>query len=460
MAQTSYDYRNIGLSYVNLDGLLDKMGLAYDSPEGRCIGGSMAAILTGVGYRTSALMAKELGAFPGYARNKETMLKVIRNHRLAAYGNTQGYEDLSVSPVPLRASDCTVPGLIETACKVWDDAATYGEQFGYRNAEVSIIKSISENKHSFDSHIEMCAAIQPFISGIVSQTISMPDYASVDDCLSMYMKSWYLCLKENVLLSNKPSNTLSYLDLGDDNDDDLKVETPQPQYSEKIVERIIEKVVYESKREKLPNRRSGYTQKAVVGGHKIYLRTGEYNDGKLGEIFIDMHKEGASFRSLMHNFAMAISIGLQYGVPLEEYVDGFTFTRFEPSGIVEGNDWVKVSTSILDYIFRDLAINYLNRHDLAHVQPSDLTQDTIGDRSDYMVNRKDDVYEMIETKNEKSTGTYGGSSNVISYSSKSSAKQTKEYDNSACNECGNFTVVRDDKNLKCVTCGSTKYVQN
>jgi ribonucleoside-diphosphate reductase alpha chain len=330
---------------------------------------------------------------------------------------------------------------------------------------------------SFDSHIEMMAAVQPFISGAISKTINMPNQANVEDCLTAYMKSWKLCLKANALYrdGSKLSQPLSSLNIDSDEAEEI-AEMPQQQkaqvVAEKIVERIIEKVIYETKRQKLPNRRGGYTQKAVVGGHKIYLRTGEYVDGKLGEIFIDMHKEGASFRSLMHNFAMAISIGLQYGVPLEEYVEAFTFTRFEPSGIVEGNDWVKVATSILDYIFRDLAINYLSRNDLAHVQPSDLTPDTIGDRSDYMVNRQNDAHELMinatevadetsamhgaEQHIEKSTGTYGAA-NVVSYSSSSASKQAKlqGYDGDSCGECGNFTMVRNGTCLKCVTCGST-----
>ncbi len=656
IAQLSYDFRTLGLGYANLGGLLMAMGIAYDSPEGRCIGGALAAILTGVSYRTSALMAKELGAFPGYARNKEPMLKVIRNHRRAAYGDTKGYEGLSILPVPLRASDCTIPGLIEASCQAWDDAVTYGEQFGYRNAQTTVIaptgtiglvmdcdttgvepdfalvkfkklagggyfKIINQmvpkslqvlgytssqieeianyavgygslenapginsktlkakgftNKEltslagvlkaafdikfvfnrytlgedfckktlgltdaqlsdpafemlthlgfsekeitlannyccglmtlegaphlkiehlpifdcanpcgrigkrflSFDSHIEMMAAVQPFISGAISKTINMPNQANVEDCLTAYMKSWKLCLKANALYrdGSKLSQPLSSLNIDSDEAEEI-AEMPQQQkaqvVAEKIVERIIEKVIYETKRQKLPNRRGGYTQKAVVGGHKIYLRTGEYVDGKLGEIFIDMHKEGASFRSLMHNFAMAISIGLQYGVPLEEYVEAFTFTRFEPSGIVEGNDWVKVATSILDYIFRDLAINYLSRNDLAHVQPSDLTPDTIGDRSDYMVNRQNDAHELMinateiadetsamhgaEQHIEKSTGTYGAA-NMVSYSSSSASKQAKlqGYDGDSCGECGNFTMVRNGTCLKCVTCGST-----
>ena len=170
--------------------------------------------------------------------------------------------------------------------------------------------------------------------------------------------------------------------LGDDAEDiEEIIEAPAgvraPMVAERIVERIIERVVNAGRR-RLPNRRKGYTQKAIVGGHKVYLRTGEYEDGTLGEIFIDMHKEGAAFRSLMNNFAIAISIGLQYGVPLEEFVEAFTFTRFEPSGIVEGNDAIKMATSLLDYIFRELAISYLGRNDLAHVQPNDLQPDAMG----------------------------------------------------------------------------------
>ena len=141
------------------------------------------------------------------------------------------------------------------------------------------------------------------------------------------------------------------------------------QVSEKIVEKLVERIVVMREREKMPDRRKGYTQKAVVGGHKVYLRTGEYDDGRIGEIFIDMHKEGAALRSFINNFAIAVSLGLQYGVPLEEYVDAFTFTRFEPAGPVQGNDFIKYATSILDYVFRELAVSYMSRFDLAHVDP-------------------------------------------------------------------------------------------
>ena len=180
-----------------------------------------------------------------------------------------------------------------------------------------------------------------------------------------------------------------------------------------------------------------------MGGHKIYLRTGEYKEGNLGEIFIDMHKEGASFRSLMHNFAMAISIGLQYGVPLEEFVEAFTFTRFEPSGIVEGNDKIKIATSILDYIFRELAVTYLGRYDLSHVQPEDLYPDTVGDVKDYhpvLVNNKIDL---------------SGCSSEETVSDKIAKAKLHGYEGDSCQECGNFTMVRNGTCLKCNTCGST-----
>ena len=229
---------------------------------------------------------------------------------------------------------------------------------------------------SAESHIRMMAAAQPFISGAISKTINMPNAARVEDCRDAYMLSWQLALKATALYrdGSKLSQPLAGIAL-DDESDDAAAEAPlRPQV---VAERMVEEIERAS-RLRLPQRRKGYTQKATVGGHKVYLRTGEYDSGALGEIFIDMHKEGAAFRSLMNNFAIAISIGLQYGVPLDEFVDAFTFTRFEPSGIVEGNEVIKMSTSIVDYVFRELAVSYLNREDLAHVDLEDLRHDSIG----------------------------------------------------------------------------------
>ena len=238
---------------------------------------------------------------------------------------------------------------------------------------------------STESHIRMMAAAQPFISGAISKTINMPNEADIEDCKSAYMLSWKLALKANALYrdGSKLSQPLNASLIEDDEDEEALeelIEAPAAAkavtVTEKIVERVVEKVVRD--REKLPNRRKGYTQKAVVGGHKVYLRTGEFDDGRLGEIFIDMHKEGAAFRAMMNNFAIAISLGLQYGVPLDEYVEAFTFTKFEPAGMVMGNDAIKNATSILDYVFRELAVSYLERHDLSHVDTSDFSNTALG----------------------------------------------------------------------------------
>ena len=241
---------------------------------------------------------------------------------------------------------------------------------------------------SVESHIRMMAASQPFISGAISKTINMPNDATVEDCKSAYLLSWKLALKANALYrdGSKLSQPLNAQLISDDDEDEDVIEAfhDKPmaartaQVSEKIVEKLVERIVVMREREKMPDRRKGYTQKAVVGGHKVYLRTGEYDDGRIGEIFIDMHKEGAALRSFVNNFAISVSLGLQYGVPLEEYVDAFTFTRFEPAGPVQGNDSIKFATSILDYVFRELAVSYMGRFDLGHVDPSDMGFDALG----------------------------------------------------------------------------------
>src|SRR6201992_652928 len=241
---------------------------------------------------------------------------------------------------------------------------------------------------SVESHIRMMAASQPFISGAISKTINMPNDATVEDCKSAYLLSWKLALKANALYrdGSKLSQTLNpqRFSEGDGEEDatealyERRMAARATQVAEKIVEKLVERIVVMRERERMPDRRKGYTQKAVVGGHKVYLRTGEYDDGRIGEIFIDMHKEGAALRSFINNFAIAVSLGLQYGVPLEEYVDAFTFTRFEPAGPVQGNDSIKYATSILDYVFRELAVSYMSRFDLAHVDPTESNFDALG----------------------------------------------------------------------------------
>ncbi|HET9902803.1 MAG TPA: vitamin B12-dependent ribonucleotide reductase [Xanthobacteraceae bacterium] len=586
IAELSYEFRTLGLGYANIGGLLMSSGLPYDSPEGRALCGALTAIMTGVAYATSAEMARELGPFAGFKKNREPMLRVIRNHRRAAHGELSGYEKVSTPPVPLdhaallaldeapvsapsRATGDPGEGrlLSEHAKRAWDRALALGEQHGFRNAQATVIaptgtiglvmdcdttgiepdfalvkfkklagggyfkiinravpealralgyseSEIAEievyavghgtlanapginhttlrakgftdeaiakvekalktafdikfafnkwtlgeefcvnelkldpvqllnpsfdmlaalgfskreieaaNVHvcgamtvegaphlkpehyavfdcanpcgrngkrylSVESHIRMMAAAQPFISGAISKTINMPNDATVEDCKAAYLLSWKLGLKANALYrdGSKLSQPLQSQLIAEEEEDEEAVEAflEKPAaaraaaLSERVVEKVVERITVIRERERMPDRRKGYTQKAVVGGHKVYLRTGEYDDGRLGEIFIDMHKEGAALRSLLNNFAIAVSLGLQYGVPLEEYVDAFTFTRFEPSGPVQGNDSIKYATSILDYVFRELAVSYLDRFDLAHVDPSQASFDALG----------------------------------------------------------------------------------
>lgn len=244
---------------------------------------------------------------------------------------------------------------------------------------------IGKRALSVDSHIRMMAAAQPFISGAISKTINMPNSATVEDCKSAYMLSWKLALKANALYrdGSKLSQPLNASIIEDEDDEDgveELMELPIAARAEKVTERIVEKVIQRvaSEQEKLPTRRKGYTQKAKIGGQTIFLRTGEYDDGRLGEIFLDMNKEGSALRAFINNFAISVSLGLQYGVPLEEYVEAFIFTKFEPAGMVQGNDAIKNATSILDYVFRELAVSYLGRSDLAHVDQSDFSQTTFG----------------------------------------------------------------------------------
>ena len=349
---------------------------------------------------------------------------------------------------------------------------------------------------SVDSHITMMAASQPFISGAISKTINMPNAATVEECGAAYMLSWKLGLKANALYrdGSKLSQPLSSGLVDDiDDEEDKMQDAPLAAASPQVIEKVVERIV-RAERERLPHRRKGYTQKATVGGHKVYLRTGEYEDGRLGEVFIDMHKEGAAFRSLMNNFAIAVSIGLQYGVPLEEFVEAYTFTRFEPQGIVTGNDTIKMSTSILDYTFRELAISYLDRGDLGHVNVDDLDVTTTGagDSQSELMNRvtshgfirrqglvvySNDGSAALAKSPDQDTVTMraadpqpvikadvGSVTSGASMATSSAAQKTSDrvqqarmqgYEGEACPECQNFTLVRNGTCLKCNTCGGT-----
>ncbi|KWT68394.1 Ribonucleotide reductase of class II (coenzyme B12-dependent) [Hyphomicrobium sulfonivorans] len=716
IAELSYRYRTLGLGFANIGGLLMASGISYDSDEGRAICGAISAVMTGVAYATSAEMARELGPFAGYHDNAADMLRVMRNHRRAAYGETQGYEKLAIAPVPLDHDACPEAELIKAAQRAWDSALSLGQRHGYRNAQATVIaptgtiglvmdcdttgiepdfalvkfkklagggyfkiinravpealrtlgyreSEIAEieayavghgslaqapainpstlrakgfddaalakvegalesafdikfvfnkwtlgedfivsklkidaervqdpafdlltalgfskkdieaaNEHvcgamtlegaphlkaehlpvfdcanpcgrkgkrylSVDSHIYMMAAAQPFISGAISKTINMPNEATVDDCKASYMLSWKLALKANALYrdGSKLSQPLNAQVLGDDVDEQdeaaeqMLADKPQLQRALAAAEALAKRVAeLEAKakeaerraaireRTKLPNRRKSYTQKATVGGHKVYLHTGEYEDGKLGEIFIDMHKEGAAFRSLMNNFAIAISLGLQYGVPLEEFVEAFTFTRFEPAGLVTGNETIKNATSVLDYIFRELAVSYLGRHDLAHVDPREIVGETGLGSSDEETDEalaldlpeqvtkvvskgfmrgnlrlasggraaSDDTggytdltarYPAVETDTavfpvtDGATALKADTSVMYSQTTLKRAEvsvrtrdadlraeaRIRGYEGEACRECGNFTLVRNGTCLKCDTCGGT-----
>lgn len=335
-----------------------------------------------------------------------------------------------------------------------------------------------------ESHIRMMAAAQPFISGAISKTINMPHEASVEDVKEAYRLSWQLMLKAIALYRDgsklsQPLNSVS---------DEGEADEAKPEVAEAKPEavRIAEKIVHRHFRRQLPDRRAGYTQKARIGNHKIYLRTGEYEDGTLGEIFLDMHKEGAAFRSMTNCFAIAISLGLQHGVPLEEFVDAFVFTRFEPNGVVQGNPHIKMTTSIIDYIFRELAISYLGRHELAHVDPEDLRGDAM-QRDEPETPGESDEWDESDlpppsntafsmprsghlkplTANGHTNGNGHGPSNghgtatpvaerpAAAQADKVRLARLKGYEGDPCGECGQLTMVRSGACLKCDTCGAS-----
>ena len=377
-----------------------------------------------------------------------------------------------------------------------DDKANHDALNATMRLEKFSVKRVS-------SGAAMMAAAQSFISGAISKTINMPNDATIEDCQKAYELSWSLGIKANALYrdGSKLSQPLAASLVEDDDDaaETLESGTAHEKavvLAEKIVEKVIVKEIVKSHREKMPQRRKGYTQKANVGGHKVYLRTGEYQDGSLGEIFIDMHKEGAGFRAMMNNFAIAVSVGLQYGVPLEEFVDAFTFTKFEPAGMVQGNDSIKQATSILDYIFRELAVSYLDRTDLAHVQPEGATFDTLGRGEEEGASNVAEVSENAASKSlevlkqitsqgylrnrvpSNLTVLQGGQSAAmdalsaampdgdaavatavkataaVSMDQRTKAKM-QGYEGEACGECGNYTLVRNGTCMKCNTCGGT-----
>ncbi|MEZ4288468.1 MAG: vitamin B12-dependent ribonucleotide reductase [Polyangiales bacterium] len=221
------------------------------------------------------------------------------------------------------------------------------------------------------AHVHMMAAAQPFLSGAISKTVNLPKESTVEDVEDIYMEGWKLGLKAVALYRDGSKSSQPLNAKADEKESDKESATasaPIAAVNTPIAEGLNPPM---TRRHRLPKKRSGFTQEARIGGHKVFLRTGEYRDGSLGEIFIDMHKEGAAFRSLMNSFAISVSMGLQHGVPLDSYVQQFTFTRFEPQGIVEGHPNIKFSTSIIDYVFRVLGVEYLKRYDFAQVPPAE-----------------------------------------------------------------------------------------
>jgi len=644
IAELSYVFRTLGLGYANIGAALMVQGIPYDSDEGVATAGAITAMMHMKSYETSAEMAGELGAFKGYERNKEHMLRVMRNHRRAAYNaDPKEYEGLTVKPMGIDATICP-DYLLKAAKDNADRAVELGEKNGFRNAQVTVLaptgtiglvmdcdttgvepdfalvkfkklagggyfkiinqsvpkalktlgysakeskaiidyakgaasldgcphvnpetlkaKGFTDDKleaveaalpSSFDikfafnqwtlgedfckdilgiseeqlsdvtfdmlrylgfsreqiteandfvcgtmtiegaphlkdehlavfdcankcgrtgtryisarGHIRMMAAAQPFLSGAISKTINLPNEATIEDMKDAYMLSWEMMLKANALYRDgsklsQPLNSLAdvFEELEDEEEDS---DAPTAAAQDKVVEvaeRIIHK--YLARRQRLPFRREGYTQKVKIGGQSVYLRTGEYENGQLGEIFIDMHREGAAFRSLLNCFAISISLGLQHGVPLEEFVDAFVFTKFDPSGMVSGNPHVKMSTSVIDYIFRELAVSYLGREDLAHVPVDEITTRDLRPTSTGEVvetvkavanapvaEPKPEAVEAVAPQAKAKSGS--------SYETDYEKAKQLGYTGDACPECGSMTMVRNGTCMKCITCGST-----
>jgi ribonucleoside-diphosphate reductase alpha chain len=663
VAQLSYEYRTLGLGYANLGTVLMVSGIPYDSEKARAIAGSITAIMTGVAYKTSAEMAEVMGAFPRYEENREHMIRVMHNHRLAAY-DADSYEGLSLKPQGLKAQYCP-DYLLKAACKAWDDAVELGEKFGYRNAQATVIaptgtiglvmdcdttgvepdfalvkfkklsgggyfkiinqsvpgalknlgydekqtdaiikyavgsgtfagaphinhQSLSEKgfiaeeikkldkavgsafeigfvfnvynlgeeclkrlgftpeqyfnfewsllealgytddqieaandyicgtmtvegapylkvEHYpvFDcankcgrkgtrfihahGHIRMMGAAQPFISGAISKTINLPHEAEVAEIADSYYLSWQLGLKACALYrdGSKLSQPLSNKSDKKKKEDNTVQAEAQPQtpdtkhqtessivdMSKLTVQELLDEVqkrVQASpdtqlkrqlakivERRALPAKRRGFTQKAKINGQAIFLRTGEYGDGTLGEIFIDMAKEGATMRSMLNCFAISISIGLQYGVPLDEYVEKFVFTKFDPAGFVEHPN-IKSATSIIDFIFRLLGYEYLNRTDLVHVLDKPEVSNTGEDDWDEPVKGPELSSVRVVATTPQSIKAQAATlpKNGTSMDAVNVAAKSMQSDAPACNTCGHITM-RSGTCYKCLNCGNS-----
>jgi len=656
VAQLSYDYRTLGLGYANLGSMLMVSGIPYDSDEARGIAGAITAIMTGISYKTSAEIAKIHGPFPRFKENREDMLRVMRNHRAAAYDAEGAYVGLSIKPQGIKAKDCP-DYLLNAACKAWDDAVELGEKYGYRNAQTTVIaptgtiglvmdcdttgvepdfalvkfkklsgggyfkiinqsvpQALANLKYSaaeqdaiikyavgaasfagapfinhqtlsekgfiaeeiqkldaavlsafeigfvfnvytlgeeclqrlgfkpeqyfnfewnmlqalgftgaqidaandyvcgtmtiegaphlkpehypvFDcankcgkkgeryihahGHIRMMGATQPFISGAISKTINLPNEASIDEIADCYMLSWELGLKACALyrdgsklsqpLSNK-SDSKATEDESKEEEASAAADSPFIDVSKLTVDELLNELNKRMQaspdtklkrqlsriveRKALPTKRRGFTQKAKINGQAIFLRTGEYGDNTLGEIFIDLAKEGSTLRSLMNCFAIAVSVGLQYGVPLEEFVEKFVFTKFEPAGMVDHPN-IKSTTSIVDFVFRCLAYEYLDRTDLVHVLDRPEVMNTGNDEWDDAGPELSDV-RVVATTPAAAAAPKASKAPVAVKAENSTQEYMKsmQSDAPACNTCGHITV-RSGTCYKCLNCGNS-----
>ncbi|AHF16820.1 vitamin B12-dependent ribonucleotide reductase [Niabella soli] len=661
VAQLSYDYRTLGLGYANIGSMLMVNGIPYDSDAARGIAGAITAIMTGVAYATSAEMAANLGAFPKYEENKTHMLRVMRNHRAAAYDAGEAYEGIQINPQGINATYCP-DYLLTAATKAWDNAVQWGEQHGYRNAQTTVIaptgtiglvmdcdttgvepdfalvkfkklsgggyfKIINQSvpqalrrlgyneseseaivnyakghatlneapyinrdtliakgftaaevdklnaamatafeisfafnvftlgeaclqrlgfspdqyndfswnmlnalgfsdkeieaaniyvcgtmtiegapylKESdypvFDcankcgqtgqryihahGHIRMMAAAQPFLSGAISKTINLPNEATVEEIADSYKLSWELGLKACALYRDgsklsQPLSNKADTKKQKEATEEVIAESPIVDLGKLTIDELLEEVnhrVQNSKdtslkrqlamiveRRSLPAKRRGYTQKAKINGQTLFLRTGEYSDGTLGEIFIDMAKEGATMRSMLNCFAIAVSIGLQYGVPLEEFVEKFVFTRFEPAGMVQHPN-IKSTTSIIDFMFRALAYEYLGRADLVHVldKPNETVLEDEVDNDEAWSERTPTIGERVPELSEvRVVGRVAPKPEVVAHThvhngldAVNKAAASMQSDAPACNVCGHITV-RSGTCYKCMNCGNS-----
>lgn len=312
---------------------------------------------------------------------------------------------------------------------------------------------------AWQAHVSMMAATQPFVSGAISKTINMPNSASFDDVKGAHMLAWQSMLKSIALYrdGSKLSQPLSSIAATDDPLAEGLLELQSAPRAAAPAAEAAQEARPANVRKPLPNRRVGYTQKAKIAGHSIFIRTGEYDDGRLGEIFLDMHKEGAAFRSLLNSFAIAVSLGLQYGVPLEEYVDAFTFSRFEPNGMVQGHEYIKMATSVLDYVFRDLAIAYQDRYDLGQVKPDDLLATATQNGKAAQAAQAARAAQVAAGP--PPAAAPGAGTPVVGSAAKAKDEvrkaRMKGYEGDPCPICGHLTLVRNGTCLKCETCGST-----